>query len=80
MNVEVKNLLRPYPGIVEVLLASIAQSHMSDRIVVSSFHHRLLRELREQDRQVALAALYADGLIDPWVYMERIGVSEVHPH
>lgn len=80
LNIEAKNLLRPYPGMAESLRDSIIRSGMQERVVVSSFHHRLLRELTELDSSVATAALYSDGLLAPWEYLRSIGVRQVHPH
>lgn len=80
LNVEVKNLLHRYPGITERIERSLRGSGMRDRIVVSSFQHSLLTELRERDGRIQTAALYADGLIDPWAYFSRIGITQVHPH
>jgi len=80
LNIEVKNLLHPYPGIAENLVRAVASSGMAERIVISSFHHRLLRELREISPTTALAALYADGLLEPWEYFSRIDIQAVHPH
>lgn len=80
LNVEVKNLAHRYPGIAESVRQSLRNSGMTDRIVVSSFQHSLLTELRERDPELRTAALYADGLIDPWDYFSGIGITQVHPH
>lgn len=80
LNIEVKNLLHPYPGIADNLVRAVVSSGMAERIVISSFHHRLLRELRSISGAPALAALYADGLLEPWEYFSRIDIQAVHPH
>lgn len=80
LNVEVKNLVHRYPGIVEHVRRSVRDSGMRDRITVSSFHHSLLTELQERDPAVQTAALYADGIIEPWNYFASIGITQVHPH
>ena len=80
LNIEAKNLERRYPRMAETIADSVKSSGMADRIVVSAFHHRLLLDLREQAPGLALAALYADGLIRPWEYLAGIGITEVHPH
>jgi glycerophosphoryl diester phosphodiesterase len=80
LNIEVKNLPRPYPGMAENVVRHAARSGMADRIVVSSFHHRLLREIQEQDASLRVAALYADGLLAPWDYLKAVGIPEAHPH
>lgn len=80
LNIEAKNLERRYPHMAETIAASVASSGMSDRIVVSAFHHRLLLDLRDEAPGLALAVLTADGLIRPWEYLASIGIQEVHPH
>ncbi|KAM9863007.1 hypothetical protein ACI1US_01148 [Leucobacter sp. BZR 635] len=80
LNVEAKNLERRYPQMAETIAASVAGSGMADRVVVSAFHHRLLLDLRELSPGLALAALYADGLIRPWQYLAELDIQEVHPH
>lgn len=80
LNVEVKNLVHRYPGIAEQLRRSLRESGMIERITVSSFQHSLLTELQQHDSAIQTAALYADGLIEPWTYFTSIGISQVHPH
>ncbi|GAA1573264.1 glycerophosphodiester phosphodiesterase [Leucobacter aridicollis] len=80
LNIEAKNLERRYPMMAETIAASVAASGMADRIVVSAFHHRLLLDLRNHAPGLALAALYADGLIRPWDYLAGIDIQEAHPH
>lgn len=79
LNVEAKNRPTPYPGFAEMLTASIAGSPMAERIIVSSFDHRLLDELRRADSAVSVAPLSADGLIAPWRYLREAGFEQVHP-
>lgn len=80
LNIEAKNLERRYPHMAETIAASVAASGMSERVVVSAFHHQLLLDLRAAAPGLALAALYADGLIRPWEYLAAIDIQEVHPH
>lgn len=80
LNVEAKNLTRRYPGMAETLSRSVRSSGMTDRVVISTFHHHLLLELRDLDPSLELAALYADGLVEPWTYLNSLGIRQVHPH
>lgn len=79
LNIEVKNLPSPYPGIAQNVIDHVARSGMADRIVVSSFHHRLLREIQQIEPTVSVAALYSAGLLEPWRYLEGVGIREAHP-
>jgi glycerophosphoryl diester phosphodiesterase len=79
VNIEVKNLPHPYPGIARNLVRHVADSGMADRVVVSSFDHRVLRELQQEAPSLRVAALYPDGMLDPWVYLQAVVIPEAHP-
>ena len=79
LNVEIKNLPHRYPGIAQNVVNHLNRSGMADRIVVSSFDHRVLHEIQQIDRSVTVAALYPDGLLRPWVYLKIVGIPQAHP-
>lgn len=79
LNVELKNGLVTYPGIEEAVIAMHGQSGMNDRIVYSSFNHFSLVALLALAPEIEAAALYSAGLVDPWLYVERLGIPGVHP-
>ena len=80
LNIEAKNLVPRYPGMATALIRSISASAMAERIVVSSFDHALLVDIRRQAPSISCAALFADGLIRPWDYLRGIGIDQAHPH
>ncbi|WIY82015.1 glycerophosphodiester phosphodiesterase family protein [Propionimicrobium sp. PCR01-08-3] len=80
LNVELKNLPPVYPGYARNVLQHIAASGMAERIVISSFDHRLLREIQQLDASIQVAALYPDGMLEPWTYLKAVGIPQAHPH
>lgn len=80
LNVEIKGGSLRYPGIVAALSAAHDRSGMSERIVYSSFDHHTLLQMRGSCPGAVVAPLYAGGIVDPWIYLEHLGATEVHPH
>ena len=54
--------------------------HMTDRVLYSSFHHYLLRALKQFAPQVRTAALYSCALVNVWDYARSVPVDAIHPH
>ncbi|WP_291382577.1 glycerophosphodiester phosphodiesterase family protein [Demequina sp.] len=79
-NIEAKNGPVLYPGIEDALIAAHRASGMGERLVYSSFNHVTLVALRERERSLAIAPLYEEALVDPWVYASHIGADAVHAH
>ncbi|MSS44497.1 glycerophosphodiester phosphodiesterase [Cutibacterium sp. WCA-380-WT-3A] len=80
LNIELKNSVERYPGLVDAVVRAINSRHIADRIVISSFNHRCMAEVAERTHnRVARAILYADDIVDPWDYARHLGVQAVHP-
>lgn len=80
LNVEVKNGPVLYPGIEAAVVAAHHASGMADRLVYSSFNHHTLVALRSLDASIAIAPLYEEALVDPWLYARHIGADAAHPY
>ncbi|WP_062203022.1 glycerophosphodiester phosphodiesterase family protein [Demequina salsinemoris] len=81
VNVEIKvGCAAPYRGIAQAVAETVRAARMSERVIVSSFDHVGLLEMREHDDALALAPLYSEGLARPWDYASMLGVGAVHPH
>ncbi|WCC79857.1 glycerophosphodiester phosphodiesterase family protein [Cutibacterium equinum] len=80
LNIELKNSVERYPGLVDAVARVIDAHHMADRIVISSFNHRCMAEVAERTHNgVERAILYADDIADPWDYARHLDVQAVHP-
>lgn len=79
INVELKNSVELYPGMEAQVDQLVAEFSFADRVIYSSFNHYSLRTLRDANTPVPLGVLYAEGLVDPWVYATYLGVQAIHP-
>lgn len=80
INVEVKN---GYDGAIEpVLDAFLAEGDRLPRTVVSSFDHKLLARMKNNNSGLRIGLLYAGKLIDHAGYAAIMGcpVYSLHPH
>lgn len=80
LNVEVKNGQVIYEGIEASVAAACTASGMVDRIVISSFNHFSLKAIQQLAPELELAPLYSEGLVDPWLYVDHLGMPGVHPY
>ncbi|MDD2373866.1 MAG: glycerophosphodiester phosphodiesterase [Eubacteriales bacterium] len=79
LNIELKNGLVQTPGMEEKVWQAVSASGMQDRVVFSSFNHYSLRMLLEFAPQAKCGLLYQSGLVDPWMYAQRVGATAIHP-
>lgn len=78
-NIELKSGIVLYPDIEEVVLKSIAERKIEERVVISSFNHYSLVTCRELNPEVRTGILYVAGLYEPWHYAKALGCYSVHP-
>ena len=79
VNVEIKNLPRRYPGIVEKTVAAIAAARVEHLTLVSSFDHEAVAALRRLNGAIATAVLTQDLLYQPEAYLARLDADALHP-
>lgn len=79
INIEVKTTHRLYQSIEKTTLALVKEFGMTDRILYSSFNHYSLTTLRALDPNAKLGVLYSEGLVEPWLYAQRIQANALHP-
>lgn len=80
LNIELKNGLVMAEGIEKQAWDLISQYGMQDRICFSSFNHYSMRIMRKISDQAVCGLLYRNGIEDPWLYAQRVGVQMLHPH
>ena len=78
LNVELKTNRYPYPGLVERVVALVREADMVERVVLASFNHKTLLEVRQQAPEISCAALVEIQLAEPWEYLLRHGFQALH--
>ncbi|MEC0231614.1 glycerophosphodiester phosphodiesterase [Paenibacillus alba] len=80
INVEVKHA---YEGRMEkVLLAFLRESGRLADVVISSFDHKVIQRLKQQEPEAKVGLLYAANLINHAAYAKQLGVDvhSLHPY
>lgn len=80
VNVEVKSDEVIYPGIWDRLISLEREMGMEGRVIYSSFNHYVLQKIRELDPGAEIGLLYANAMVDPWVYAAYLKADAIHPH
>ncbi len=79
-NIEVKGMGYLSPErIARKLLATIRKLELGEQVIVSSYDHRILREIKRLDSRVAIAALAVFRPRDLLGYLEGLGADAYHP-
>lgn len=82
VNLEIKDQLEPDKGeqLVNKLLALIAELNVADLVLISSFNHDYLRQVKLLNKDISTAALVEDRHPDNLVaYLRELGVAAYHP-
>jgi glycerophosphoryl diester phosphodiesterase len=81
VNAEIKDL-RGTPGdshVVPKVAALIEELDMMDRVLVSSFNHRYLKEIRVRNPRIVTGALVSKPHPDPESLLYELGAQAYHP-
>ena len=79
VNIELKTLPRMYPGLTAAVLALIKQMGLESAVLLSSFDHERLLEIRQLGSTVATAVLTSDRLARPADYLRLLEADACHP-
>lgn len=79
LNIEIKTGIVPYPGIEQKTADIILKYNMQDRVIVSSFNHYSLVEIRRLQPEIKTGVLYMAGIYEPWKYAAGVGACAIHP-
>lgn len=80
INIELKNGIEPYPGMEIEVLDLVQELDLLDRVVISSFNHVNLANLRGKVPPANLGLLYTAQVFDPWRYAQYFGAGAIHPY
>jgi glycerophosphoryl diester phosphodiesterase len=79
INIEIKALPRGYPGIADAIVEQIEGLAMTQHVLISSFDHTQLQQVRQRNRQIATAVLTSDRLAQVSDYLRRLDADAYHP-
>lgn len=79
INVELKSGPSLYPGLEQAVADLAREFDLVERVLVSSFNHYALVEMKRIAPEIKTAALYMEGLYEPWKYAQSIGCHALHP-
>lgn len=79
LNIELKNAPIIYPSIEKKTIDMITEYGMEDRIIISSFNHYSLIEVKKINPRIKTGILYMAGLVEPWIYAKRLNADALHP-
>jgi glycerophosphoryl diester phosphodiesterase len=78
LNIELKSDVFPYAGMVEKVVAMVQKMKLDSRIVISSFDHEAIREVKKIAPHIETAALFMEVLVDPLDYLHTIPADALH--
>lgn len=79
LNIELKNAPITYAGIEKKTIDMIIEYGMEDRVIISSFNHYSLIEVKRINPRIKTGILYMAGLVEPWIYAKRLNADALHP-
>lgn len=79
VNVEIKGTPEHHDRLVQETLALITELDMVPRVLLSSFHLGVLRQVREMHEEVKLGVLVKEAVKDPVRLVEEVKAFSFHP-
>jgi len=76
LNIEIKANVT---GSESSVIALIDKYKIRKRVIISSFNHYILVNIKRIDDTVETGALIMETLYAPWEYAKKIGASAIHP-
>jgi glycerophosphoryl diester phosphodiesterase len=80
LNIEIKNGLVVYEGIEAKVVDAITQFGLKERVIISSFFHPSLVNIKELDPSIKTGALFASRPVDPVRICMDTGSNFLHPY
>lgn len=79
INIELKNTPVEYPGLNDDLLELLESYSAREKLIISSFDHKLMQELHRKEQDLKIALLGAAVLVDLKASATAIGAEYFHP-
>lgn len=78
-NIELKSGAVLYQDIERIVVEMVRKYKMEERVIISSFNHYSLLEVKKIAPEIKIGLLYSAGLVSPWEYAKRLGAEAIHP-
>lgn len=79
VNIEIKNNIFRYQGIVKKTLDLVEKYNLKDRVIISSFNHHTIREVKDLDGEIECGFLNSSSLLNPGKYCKDHRAEYYHP-
>ena len=79
LNIELKTGIVQYNGIEDLVTDNVKAFGLEDRVILSSFNHYSIYDVKKKHPEIATGALYMEGLFQPWTYFAALGCECAHP-
>jgi len=80
VNIELKSDIFPYEGMGEKVLQTIVKMDMSERVVISSFDHEAIQNIKQNAPHIEVALLTMEVMVDAYDYARFIPADALHIH
>ena len=77
IDIEIKQLPRLYPAIIEKVVAAIEAEGMAERTVISCFDHTCVAQIKSLNRRIMTGPISNDRVADPARYVKRVVRGDV---
>lgn len=78
-NIELKTGINEYPGLEQKVYDMIKEYHLEDRIIISSFNHYSVRQMKELAPELLCGFLSDTWILNPGEYTKARGMECYHP-
>ncbi|WP_198852644.1 glycerophosphodiester phosphodiesterase family protein [Alicyclobacillus sp. SO9] len=78
LNIEVKGTPANFTDLGNAVMKRVEQAGKKHQVLISSFNHQALAQIRELDNDIALGALYAGKLWPPFYTARTLALSSLH--
>lgn len=80
LNIEIKTAPVVYNHeLVEKVYEAIDRYDLYDKVIVSSFDHKAVKEIKGMSPRIKTGILYAANIIDVAQYAKKVGADYIHP-
>lgn len=80
INIEIKSAQTPYPGLSEKVCRLVQKMNLTQKVILSSFNHRVALECRGYLKDIPVGLLYDKPIFNPARYAARQEAQAIHPH